>query len=402
MKSVYSKVLLIVLALALIPVSALSAQKITPGTSCKVLNQKVVYQKKTYTCVKSGKKLVWNKGVVVKKPTPTPTPSSKPFVPWSTDVTGKEISDAAQKSFREWANLQADKPLKHQFIIQEGVFPNRAKSLTAADLTGSKLFSHFFSPKSITVIGSSEDWVVQKLNSLAGSFRNCNINYVRGLDWCWDGVAMQGMVVLSDMKFDPLELGKDGSSLLAHEYFHLVQSQLANPDRYMIKDGSSITAYLFPAWLVEGSAEFAGYSVAVLAMDSEYWQGRERMFNAANQNALEDAEIRTFLGTQPNGPVDPYGIGRAATEFLVASVGFQKLLDIFASFKETKDFEKSFETVTGVSKSYFYNKFEMVRTKLGMPDVSMKLVCLSNLPLKDVPKVLPICEIKSTQPQGGG
>ena len=73
-----SKVLLIVLALTLIPVNAVSAQKINPGSTCKVLNQKVVYQNKTYTCIKSGKKLVWNKGVVVKKPTATQTPTATP------------------------------------------------------------------------------------------------------------------------------------------------------------------------------------------------------------------------------------------------------------------------------------------------------------------------------------
>jgi glycyl-tRNA synthetase beta subunit len=122
------------------------------------------------------------------------------------------------------------------------------------------------------------------------------------------------------------------------------------------------------------------------------------MFNPINQNALEDAEIRVFIGTQPNGPIDPYGIGRAATEFLVASVGFQKLLEIFALFKETRNFEKSFERATGVSTAFFYSRFEMVRSKLGMYDVSMKLVCLTNTPLKDVPQVRPVCEIKSTQP----
>ena len=66
-----TKGLLIALALTLIPVSAISAQKITPGSTCKTLKQKVVYQNKTYSCIKSGKKLVWNKGVVVNS-TPAP------------------------------------------------------------------------------------------------------------------------------------------------------------------------------------------------------------------------------------------------------------------------------------------------------------------------------------------
>ena len=77
-KGSLAKGLLVALILTLIPITAFSAQKITPGSTCKVFNQKVVYQNKTYTCTKAGKKLVWNKGVAVKKPTPTATPTPTP------------------------------------------------------------------------------------------------------------------------------------------------------------------------------------------------------------------------------------------------------------------------------------------------------------------------------------
>jgi hypothetical protein len=69
--------LLLIVILSLIPVSALSAQKITPGSTCKVLNQKVVYQSKTYTCIKSGKKLIWNKGIVLSRSNPSTVPQAK-------------------------------------------------------------------------------------------------------------------------------------------------------------------------------------------------------------------------------------------------------------------------------------------------------------------------------------
>ena len=82
-KGSLAKGLLIALAISLIPATAISAQKITSGSKCKVQKQKVVQKNKTYTCIKSGKKLVWNKGVrVIVKPTPTPsatpTPTSTP------------------------------------------------------------------------------------------------------------------------------------------------------------------------------------------------------------------------------------------------------------------------------------------------------------------------------------
>ena len=77
---------LFALSLALLPVSAASAQNVIPGSACKVLKQKVVHQNKTHTCLKLGKKLIWSKGVAAVKsapasapaPAPTPTPSSTP------------------------------------------------------------------------------------------------------------------------------------------------------------------------------------------------------------------------------------------------------------------------------------------------------------------------------------
>ena len=41
------------------------------GSVCKKVGIKSVVGTKTFTCIKSGKKLVWNKGVAVKKPTST-------------------------------------------------------------------------------------------------------------------------------------------------------------------------------------------------------------------------------------------------------------------------------------------------------------------------------------------
>ena len=45
------------------------------GTACTKLNQAQVSGGYTYTCIKSGKKLVWSKGVKVAAPTPMPSPT---------------------------------------------------------------------------------------------------------------------------------------------------------------------------------------------------------------------------------------------------------------------------------------------------------------------------------------
>ena len=89
MKRIFTVLVVIVLGSIAIPnIQAIAA--ITPGVKCTKAGVKQIYKGKTFTCVKSGKKLVWNKGVLV-KPTPTPTPT--PNVEYS--VTG-EITDVGR------------------------------------------------------------------------------------------------------------------------------------------------------------------------------------------------------------------------------------------------------------------------------------------------------------------
>ena len=65
---------LVAIAIFSVPINALAVVK--AGATCTKLGATSTYAGKKYTCVKSGKKLVWNKGFVVSKPTPTVSPTS--------------------------------------------------------------------------------------------------------------------------------------------------------------------------------------------------------------------------------------------------------------------------------------------------------------------------------------
>jgi len=60
---------------------AIAASKITPGSTCKKVNQQVIYKNKIYTCIKLGKKLYWDNGATYKieRPTPMASQSAKPI-----------------------------------------------------------------------------------------------------------------------------------------------------------------------------------------------------------------------------------------------------------------------------------------------------------------------------------
>ena len=68
--------LAVTLSLSLFP--AYSATPPKAGSACSKQGVTKTYEGKKYTCIKSGKKLVWNKGIVVKKPAPTPSPTPTP------------------------------------------------------------------------------------------------------------------------------------------------------------------------------------------------------------------------------------------------------------------------------------------------------------------------------------
>ncbi len=78
---------LVALIIPMVLVASNSYAAVKAGSSCSKAGIKSVSAGKTYTCVKSGKKLVWNKGVAipVAKPaavspqvTPSPSPSATP------------------------------------------------------------------------------------------------------------------------------------------------------------------------------------------------------------------------------------------------------------------------------------------------------------------------------------
>ena len=326
---------------------------------------------------------------------------------WSSDTTAKSVSDAAQSSFRNWAEAQNNKVFIHKLEMQEGVPKLRGTNFQRTDALGARLFAQFISGGSVTVIGSTEAWVVEKLNANGGRYKNCPDNAGNsGLNYCLDLWKTQGYVVTSDMGYDAINPGSDGSGLLAHEYFHLVQQQLANlGSQRFIRDGYQQSDNFFPAWFIEGSANFVGFSVSAMALGGTYWEGRKTMFTyappgeAINSHNLEDYEIRNGPGNY--SPTYPYIVGQAATEYLVASAGFENFLNIFLSFRDTKDFKKSFEKVIGISIGDFYKRFEAVRTVLGLPVVSHKLVCLTSYKLTEIPATAPPC-ILATNPNTSG
>ena len=317
-------------------------------------------------------------------PTPSPSPEKTPaidnsFAPWSTEFAIENVSERAFKSFLDWSKEQALSPRKHRVIVQDALKDFKiVEDLQEIDEFTSGLFSQYFKTQSVTVLGSDEQWVISQIFASGGNLRNsqgrCNERYDI-FYLCMNRDSHIGMVVLDDCllsKSPPC-----GISLLPHEYFHLVQLNLAdNVEGQHWNYGFEEAKNSFPHWLVEGSANFIASAVASIYLDGKYSDFRKQSLSNRPTgphmaNALVDYEIRTPNQGWNDG-LYSYNIGHIATEYIVASIGFKKFLEIWKDYAVTKNFYLSFERVTGISTITFYSKFESARQSLRIPPVTWK------------------------------
>jgi M6 family metalloprotease-like protein len=68
-----------------------ASASIKPGTKCQKVALTKISSGKKFTCIKSGKKLIWNKGVPIKSPAPTPTPTATPTSTPTPTMTAKSL-----------------------------------------------------------------------------------------------------------------------------------------------------------------------------------------------------------------------------------------------------------------------------------------------------------------------
>jgi hypothetical protein len=92
--------------------SQVSVAAVKPGTKCSKAGATSTSNGKKYTCIKSGKKLVWNKGVVVAKPkpvvsqTPEPIPTPTPS-PTQTVAPTPVTTPTPIPTIRDWVGTRS-------------------------------------------------------------------------------------------------------------------------------------------------------------------------------------------------------------------------------------------------------------------------------------------------------
>jgi hypothetical protein len=384
-KGSLAKGLLISLAISLIPVAAISAPKVTPGSTCKVLNQKVVYLNKTYTCVKSGKKLVWNKGVVLKT-------AVKPTPPQSSGQIPSTRRAKALAEIKRVYDLNSSYQPTVKYIFASDAPQNFAEMLKEVIPFSSRFWSSEFKPTTEfpIILGSpaSVEWVNNEMKryglELQGHARD---SITQGGENTSKGDVVnnsRGAITYYVIGKETDRSIKAGNELsmrgfVAHEYVHAVAISIIGDRQKGI-----------PGWSVEGSANFYGFAVAALmAEQPNTAMNRANIGNLRrayfNKGALiphslnKDDLYNAVVNTEQGGPTcwEPkilcYTAGALFTEVLVADHGHSKFVDWW-KLSRKKNWEVAFEEVYGIQIDKWYEEvaipYVIQESKGAIPEVS--------------------------------
>jgi hypothetical protein len=332
--------------LALFPLNPASATAKT-GAKCTKVGIKSVVGTKTFTCIKSGKKLIWNKGVVV--------PAVKPFVAWSTNFEINSLIKAAINSTDSYVGVVRPDN-SYEIAIQNSVRESDRKWITQMLDYTNGFFSKIEREKLKIFLGNSHEWSRDTVRN-AGVW----IGDTNGAYQCSDGTRDAGCAGYKNLVLwifmNPAQTWDVGRrSIPAHEVFHTIQFSLLS---YNIQRIGPDHPQRVPRWFMEGSANYFGfYIVEKLGFDS-YENGR----NLEVRSKPEYLSLKP-LSSYDNFESNPYGIGQAATEYIIASVGFESFLNIFKFTGTEGTFSAGFKKATGIELSEFYSKFESARSSM--------------------------------------
>ena len=367
------------------------------GATCTKKNATATTAGKKYTCILSGKKLVWNKGVAIKKPapvatplptptptpapeptsTPTPTPTPTPTIkPWTPPIAPTDWKDVVQnadgiaywawKKSAEKIELSSSKLGVVEILMGPNVVINNPVPLVALNLV-SRLSANYEEPKKIVMTYAGEkdiEWGQKQVDEfcverscgydVGGEAKKaCNIPVTP----CWGGFALRNnrtnipLIYMTASEWGKTDPGHTSGTLEAHEYFHTIQD--------LLLARNSLDAV--PRWFTEGSATWVQRATVFYGDFDKYKDQRNSDNNdSLSRNKRTAAWLEKFLDPDYTTGWDKwngneydswaiYDVGSLATEVMVAIGGPNKFFDLFKITGSGKSFAQAFESVYGIS-----------------------------------------------------
>ena len=364
------------IAIALLLALATPVQATAPkaGAKCTKAGATATAAGKKFTCVKSGTKLVWNKGVTIKA---APKVDVKPAEPTPTKGSA-QVKDTFLLSLSNMKKEMVPQPVNQLFKYHYS--PNAIESYKVTvekelEWSMSYFGSVYKDTKQFNVFYGTEkdlDWIIKawKVYDLDKNGYTAN-DYGGRIERAKKGPSdPNNSLVIGSV---PSQDGQSHFSILRHslrpdntpafiphETVHIVQQNLtqSKTDR-------------MPCWLREGSAEL----FSLFLVSEKYGAENARKLKEQNvmngyQFASYEVEIRKFnqaewfdhiKGLEGNfrdgceyTKFLAYGTGFLLSEALMAESGYAKMMDFWRAFSLDKDWRDSFKTIYGVELDVWY------------------------------------------------
>lgn len=375
---------------ALFITSTLQANSATiSGTKCTKVNSTKTAGNTKYTCVKSGKKLVWNKGVALKpapsaspSPTPSASKSSEPAPTPSVSTSATPIPTAtptftppaASTSFdnlienykgiayaawsKSRAKIQSSNAKANNFNLYIGantVIPNKNPQ-AAYDLVA-RLYDGFVQPKRTDVLAfgwTDRDWAENQMKTLmpTSEWRWLKTTACATKETCWGGGAFTDnegnflLVITTEVVDDNHTSG----TLEAHEFTHgIQQAQFGKPQPW-----PPLNTWP-PTWIVEGQAEFSQNAAIFNESYDEYIKNRYAVSQNLFKNPAYDSAFfsKYFILNPPQSWYDTndrwlqYDAGGMLVEILVALNGPDSIMNLWLQMGKGSTFHEAFKNIYG-------------------------------------------------------
>ncbi len=394
-----------------------------PGATCPKAGATAIANEKKFTCIKSGKKLVWNKGVKTKSSAPLPAtsastaqspttnPSPKP-TPVTITSRWKKTNSRALNSFEKWSsNLVQGSPkskIEYWFgpQLSEPLKTEAQRRMDNAVLQWERFFSVsrtriFFDLGFYTDMQAICERIAARstYRSVQGCLRQIKGSQEQILYHAAAWESEGGYVPTVDPNLSVNALVNHNYALqderifytssflprIEHEWFHQIQFDLTG-NNYVRE---------YPCWFLEGSSEYFG-SLAALGDNSDNflqhraqsWIAFEGEATASNiRKWVEDASIPKLAAgsffdqcSKLQRPQTIYKFGAVLTEWMVGKIGIADTLKIVKD-TESLGWNSAFKKYIGKSMADSYEEMaNYLYTELRIMEETKPWIALPRCP----------------------
>ena len=344
----FLSILSLSLSLPLIPATAATKA----GAKCTKVGIKSVAGNKTFTCVKSGKKLVWNKGVAV-KPTPTPTP----IIPATIEANWQILYRKTLSSLK----IQSINNLQLDAIYSPTV--NVSKANVVLDSFKDALahyVNRFGDNKKIIFLFMTENdksWYDEKVRIYEGANSGDNWWGSSHCDFSSRSQCGRGTNTPTNIFYEVIgsEWLANSSSIFSphHEAVHAYQKSIIGDGMYRI----------LPPWFGEGQANFLGIVTASRFMNVSDWRsGQIKILDRAFPNYLQ-FKSNDWLDAinKTDGSIDfcfsnglGYSLGMLISEYLYLKFTPEQVDRLLVDVAGGTTWDAAISSNFGVTKSQLY------------------------------------------------